>query len=262
MEKCLKAINLLGVSVHKLTMLCQVENISISIYNNKHQIFANHNLHSIYIYHHDNKMRSFYDISDYINIDGMPLVLIGRLLGHSLTRDNRMTCLNWIPLVLTDAEKRGWRIFYLGSRPGIAEQGSGVLKLKYPKLQISSFHGYFDADPGSDENQQIISKINEYRPHILMVGMGMPRQEHWIVDNLAELNANVIINVGAYIDYVAGVIPTPPRWMGRVGLEWLYRLLSEPKRLWFRYLVEPWYLAGIFLQDIIRLLFNKKERNV
>lgn len=257
MEKDIPAIKMLGVTVHKLTIPGQIEHICDSICNSKHRIFANHNLHSIYIYHHDTKMRSFYDISDYINIDGMSLVLVGRLLGHALTHVNRMTCIDWIPPVLSKAVLEGWRIFYLGSKPGIAEQGAEVLKSKYPKLQIATFHGYFDASPQSDENQQVVAMINAYRPHILMVGMGMPRQEHWIADNTAHLNTNAIINVGAYIDYVAGAIPTPPRWMGRVGIEWLYRLLSEPKRLWRRYLVEPWYLAGIFIQDVIRRLFFK-----
>ena len=261
MTKSLKSINLLGVSVHKITMPRLVENIFLSIYNDKKQIFANHNLHSIYLYHRNKKMRSFYENSECIYMDGMSLVFIGRLLGHSLTRDNRMTSLDWVPLLLKDAEKEGWRIFYLGSKPGIAEQGAELWKVKYPKLQISTFHGYFDANSGSDENKKIISLINVFEPNILMVGMGMPRQESWIVENLAQLNANVIINIGAYIDYVTGVTPVPPRWMGRVGLEWTYRLLSEPKRLWRRYLIEPWYLIGIFLKDVIRQLLKKTQND-
>ena len=78
----------------------------------------------------------------------------------------------------------------------------------------------------------------------------MPRQEHWILENLEYINTNAILTSGACIDYVAGAIPTPPRWMGRVGLEWLYRLLSEPKRLWNRYLLEPQFVVKLLFQEM------------
>jgi N-acetylglucosaminyldiphosphoundecaprenol N-acetyl-beta-D-mannosaminyltransferase len=81
--------------------------------------------------------------------------------------------------------------------------------------------------------------------------MGMPRQEHWIVDHLDKLSVNVILNGGAALDYFAGVIPTPPRWAGRLGLEWLFRLMAEPRRLWFRYLVEPWFIAYRLVIDMV-----------
>jgi len=81
--------------------------------------------------------------------------------------------------------------------------------------------------------------------------MGMPLQENWILDNLPDLEADVILPSGACFDYLAGEIPIPPRWMGRVGLEWLYRLGSEPRRLWRRYLVEPWFVAGLALKEFV-----------
>lgn len=90
-----------------------------------------------------------------------------------------------------------------------------------------------------------------------MVGMGMPRQEHWVVEYHERIEANVIWLVGACFDYVAGAIPTPPRWMGRVGLEWLYRLYSEPQRLASRYLLEPWSLVPLMISDLWRHLFDK-----
>jgi N-acetylglucosaminyldiphosphoundecaprenol N-acetyl-beta-D-mannosaminyltransferase len=84
------------------------------------------------------------------------------------------------------------------------------------------------------------------------VGMGMPRQEHWIMDNLHRLHSMVVLPCGASIDYVCGEIPTPPRWAGRWGLEWLCRLLAEPRRLWKRYLIEPWFLGQLFLVHWVR----------
>ncbi|MEM7590395.1 MAG: WecB/TagA/CpsF family glycosyltransferase [Cyanobacteria bacterium P01_A01_bin.83] len=91
--------------------------------------------------------------------------------------------------------------------------------------------------------------IGNHNLNILMVGMGMPRQEKWILDNIEDIEANIILPSGACADYVADETPTPPRWMGQVGLEWLYRLVIDPKRLWRRYLVEPWFLAKLFLKE-------------
>lgn len=252
-------MKILGITVQKFTIPVLLEQISDFIQNNKHAIVANHNMHSMYIYHHDAKMRSFYARSNHIFIDGMPLVFIGRLLGHSITRDNRTAVLDWMPQLLQKSAREGWRIFYLGSKPGIAEKGATILKSKYTGLQMNTFHGYFDANPQSDENQRVVSMINAYRPHIVLVGMGMPRQEEWIDDNFDIIKTNVIFNVGAYIDYAAGAIPTPPRWVGRVGFEWLYRLLSEPKRLWRRYLVEPWFIVWLLIRDITKQAVDKKQ---
>lgn len=105
----------------------------------------------------------------------------------------------------------------------------------------------------SQQNLETLAAINAYQPHVLMVGMGMPRQEYWILDNIEHIHTNAILTAGACMDYLAGAIPTPPRWMGKMGLEWLYRLLSEPKRLWRRYLVEPWFVAGLFLREILNV---------
>lgn len=189
----------------------------------------------------------------------MPLVFMGKLLGYPLRRENRMTHLDWVPPILAQAAQKGWRVFYLGTKPGIAEQGAQVWRSKIPKLEIATHHGYFDISHESFENKQVIAAINAYQPQILMVGMGMPRQEHWIVDNLQQLDVNVIINVGALIDLVAGVIPTPPRWIGRLGFEWLYRLVSNPRYLGRRYLLEPWFLIWIITVNSVKHLRTKEK---
>jgi N-acetylglucosaminyldiphosphoundecaprenol N-acetyl-beta-D-mannosaminyltransferase len=110
---------------------------------------------------------------------------------------------------------------------------------------MDASHGYFD--PGGEENERVLRAIEAFAPDVLLVGMGMPRQEHWIMDNLDRLGSTVLLPCGASIDYVAGEIPTPPRWAGRWGLEWLYRLLAEPGRLWKRYLIEPWFLGYLLV---------------
>ena len=249
----MKQIALLGVEVSPLTIPDLNNLIAKSIVEKGRGIIANHNLHSIYIYHRDPKMREFYAKAKAIHIDGMPLVFWGKALGHSLKHAHRVAHLDWLPSLLTRAAQEEWRVFYLGGKLGVADRAIEKLLSLYPNLQIRSHHGYFSAD----ENKQILDEITRYHPHILMVGMGMPLQEHWVLENLEYINANVILNSGALFDYIAGAIPTPPRWLGKVGLEWLYRLFSEPKRLWRRYLVEPLFLLNPAIRDVISLIKRK-----
>ena len=214
-------------------------------------IIANHNLNSLYIYHHKPEMRAFYNKADYIHIDGMALVLLGKFLGIPCQRKHRVTYADWVWSLMEKAAGQNWRILYLGSKPGVAAKGAKVLQNKYPNLHIDTIHGYFNHSSSSPDNQAVLEKINACQPHVLMVGMGMPRQEQWILENIDNINTNVILSSGACIDYVAGVVKTPPRWMGKFGIEWLYRLICEPRRLWKRYLIEPWFIAGLFFKEFL-----------
>jgi N-acetylglucosaminyldiphosphoundecaprenol N-acetyl-beta-D-mannosaminyltransferase len=241
----------LGVQIDALSIPELNSLIAKSVEQGRKWIIANHNLHSLYLYHHDPKMRAFYTKAEYTHIDGMPLVIFGKLLGYPLQRNQRVTYVDWVYPLMAEAASQGWRIFYLGSKPGVAEKGAKILRDRFPGLQIVCAHGYIDARKDSQENLAVLSAIASYQPHILMVGMGMPRQEYWISENLEDIHANSILTSGACIDYIAGAVPTPPRWMGRFGLEWLYRLVTEPKRLWRRYLLEPWFVATLFLREIM-----------
>lgn len=257
-KKEFERYRLLGISTNALSILDLNQLIASAVNEGKKWIIANHNLHSIYIYHHDLEMRAFYAQADHIHIDGMPLILVGRLLGYPFVREQRVTYADWIWPLASDAAKYSWRIFYLGSQPGIAAEGARILRQKYPGLQIATAHGYFNKED-SKENQVVLDTINAYKPNVLMVGMSMPRQEHWILENLNSLQVNTILTSGACLDYVAGAVPTPPRWMGKLGLEWCYRLFTDPKHVWRRYLVEPWFVLYLFLKDLLLIRPHKKQ---
>ncbi|BAU10252.1 glycosyl transferase WecB/TagA/CpsF [Leptolyngbya sp. NIES-3755] len=245
---------ILGARVHALTMNDLNDLIAQSIKARQRWIIAHHNLHSLYLIQRDRKMRQFYRSATYTHIDGMAVVLLGRLLKFPLQRSHRTTYADWLPVLMQKCMQHQWNVFYLGSKPGIAERGCQVLRQQFPGLRISAIDGYFDARSDSSDNREIIAKINAHQPDILMVGMGMPRQEHWIIDNVEQLNVRTILPCGAAIDYIAGAIPVPPRWAGQCGLEWLFRLIAEPKRLWRRYLVEPLFLGKL----IVAQQFNRQ----
>jgi N-acetylglucosaminyldiphosphoundecaprenol N-acetyl-beta-D-mannosaminyltransferase len=243
-------VSLLGLRVHTLSDSDVVTLVTSAIRQGAHYVLGHHNSHSAYLWDRDPQMREFHARADYVLIDGMSLILLGRVAGLPLKREHRATSLDFMPLLLPEVQREGWRIYYLGSRSGVAEKGAAVLREQYPGLQIRTHHGYFSPARSSEENRAVLNDIKDYEPHILLVGMGMPRQERWILENRAELTANVIAPCGAHMDYVAGEIPTAPRWLALIYLEWLYRLLAEPKRLAYRYLVEPW--------SMMQLLFRGK----
>lgn len=244
----MERLTLLGAEVDPLTMNQLHALIDEAVMRNKQVVIANHNLHSLYLYHTDSEMRAFYTMAEIIHIDGMPLVLWLKLKGHRLSSEHRVTYVDWIRPLMREAAAKEWRVFYLGGKPGVAQKAAEVLKAEIPGLQIEVHHGYFDME--GKENEHILQIINAFHPHLLLVGMGMPRQEKWVLRNRTRLRANAILTAGACFDYVAGAIPTPPRWMGQVGLEWLYRLISEPRRLWRRYLLEPLALIPYFWRDL------------
>lgn len=242
-------LKLLGVELDRLTVADLNQCIAEAIAQGEQRIMANHNLHSVYLYHRNPRMRAFFARARVVHIDGMPLVYWARILGYAVRATERVTYLDWVHPLMAAAQVHGWRVFYLGGRPGVAARAAERLRHQYPGLTLEVRHGYFSRE----ENESVLQQLTEFRPNVLMVGMGMPRQEIWVLENLDRIQANAILTAGACFDYLAGAVPTPPRWMGRAGLEWLYRLLSEPRRLWRRYLVEPWALAPLFVKDLRRL---------
>jgi N-acetylglucosaminyldiphosphoundecaprenol N-acetyl-beta-D-mannosaminyltransferase len=255
----MRRISLFGVEVDQITLPELHAVIAHWIEGGHRGIIANHNLHSVYLYHRDERMRAFYATAEVIFIDGMPLVYWGRFLGKGLDRVHRITYVDWIRPLLAYASSQGWRVFYLGGKPGVAEKAARILRQEFPTLILATHHGYFDMY--GEENKRVLEVINAFKPHLLLVGMGMPRQEHWVLENHERVFANVILTAGACFDYIAGAIPTPPRWAGQLGLEWLFRLLAEPRRLWRRYLVEPWTLLPCLWRDVLTRVGGGKSES-
>jgi N-acetylglucosaminyldiphosphoundecaprenol N-acetyl-beta-D-mannosaminyltransferase len=241
----------LGISVQHLTI--DELNITVEeiVKRGKHAVIANHNLHSLYLCNADPTLRRFYDNATFTHADGMGIILLSRLFGYHMSSAHRTTYADWMPLLMAMAARNQWRVFYLGSKPDVIEKGAAILRETYFGLMLQTHHGYFDSYSNSAENQNLIERINAFRPHLMLVGMGMPRQEHWIDRYSTDLDCNVILPAGAAMDYVAGAVPTPPRWAGRLALEWVFRLAAEPRRLSYRYLIEPWLVARMVVRHFV-----------
>jgi N-acetylglucosaminyldiphosphoundecaprenol N-acetyl-beta-D-mannosaminyltransferase len=182
--------------------------------------------------------------------DGFGVKLAAGILGMGAIE--RFTPPDWFPRLAELCVREGFRLYLLGAQPGTAHQAAASLSQRHPGLNIvGTGHGYFDKRVGSPENQAVLENIRAAKPHILIVGFGMPAQERWISENWDDLTANVILPVGAAIDYLAGSIPRAPAWMTGHGLEWLGRLVIEPRRLWKRYLVgNPLFFWRVFKQRL------------
>jgi N-acetylglucosaminyldiphosphoundecaprenol N-acetyl-beta-D-mannosaminyltransferase len=259
--KSTDTVSFLGLTLQPRSLPQMSELVEQGIRERRKWIISCHNLHSVYLLHKVAKVREFYARAHWTYLDGMPLVALGRLYGYPLQRDQRVTNTDWFAPLMKLAAGKGWRVFNLGSPKHVADKAAEELRRLYPELQFEAQDGYFDASQDSAENEALVERINAYRPDLLMVGMGMPRQELWTQENYARLDAYVILSSnGAALDYFAGAVPTPPRWSGRLGLEWFFRLVNEPRRLYSRYLIEPWYVLLLLLLDYPRSRHGVKLR--
>ena len=197
---------------------------------------------------------SYYKIlrrADYIFPDGIGINIAAKMLHNPLLENLNGT--DMLPFLCENAVKNNFKLFLLGAKPGIAKKAKQNLERKYPGLQISgSKHGYFKPE----QLDEVIKKINSTRTDILLVAMGVPRQEKWIEQNLAKLDVKLAMGVGGLLDFYSGNIKRAPRWMREVGLEWLYRLFQEPGRMWKRYIIGN----PVFLMRIIKWKLAKQNR--
>ncbi len=223
-------------------------------------LIANHNLHSLYLVRRDPEMAVLYARADLIQVDSRPAIAWGRLLGLPMRAAHRCTYLDWREAFWRLAGENGWRVFYLGGAAGVAAEAARRLGKRRPGLEIAVHDGFFDRGAGSAEDAAVVAQINAFAPQVLLVGMGMPLQEAWIARHYDQLNAAAVLPVGAAFDYEAGVQKAAPRVLGRMGLEWLYRLAADPPRLFHRYLIEPWSLLGPAAGDLARYRFGGGRR--
>ena len=213
-------------------------------------VIANHNAHSLYLVRRDERLKAFFEGADLVQVDSMPVILWSLLLGRRSRRFHRSTYLDWRDSFWKLAEGEGWKVFFVGGAPGVAETAAARIRKAYPGVTLGVQDGYFDTTPGSAANGAAVDAVNAFQPDVLMVGMGMPRQELWIAQNRAALKPCAMLPVGGAFDYEAGVQAEAPRWMGRIGMEWAFRLAHDPKRLFARYCIEPWSLVGALMGDL------------
>jgi N-acetylglucosaminyldiphosphoundecaprenol N-acetyl-beta-D-mannosaminyltransferase len=245
-------VELLGGAVDLVNQDEVMDFIAGAVATGRKAIVGNQNLHSLYLCRKDPTMSAFFAAADLIEIDSMPLLFWGRLLGLNLSRAHRCTYLDWRDSFWRLASERKWRVFCLGAAAEANAEALVRLKREWPGVRLDGHDGYFDHSARSNANAAVLEKINRFGPDVLLVGMGMPLQETWICENYDALTSGVMLSVGAAFDYEAGAQRAAPRIYGDLGFEWLYRLAHEPRRLFHRYMIEPWSLVGLAARDLGR----------
>ncbi len=241
-------INILGVWVDALTV-DELHGELVSIIDRHDCIqVLNVNVNCLNLAYERPWLRDLLNSAEVVFCDGDGVRLGARLLGRRLP--SRITYADWLWELAQFSEPRGYSFFFLGARPGVADRAAARLQARFPNLQIvGTHHGFFDKAVDSLENEDVIRQINGVRPNILVLGFGMPLQERWLLENWDRVEANIVLTGGAVFDYISGELQRAPSWMTDHGLEWLGRLIIEPRRLWKRYLIgNPVFLYRVLKQ--------------
>jgi N-acetylglucosaminyldiphosphoundecaprenol N-acetyl-beta-D-mannosaminyltransferase len=180
--------------------------------------------------------------------DSVPLVWASRLLGQPLRA--RVAGADLVPALCEMAAVRGHTVFLFGGRRDVAGQAAQRLAARFPRLRVAgTYTPPEEFEPAGPSAEAAVRAVNLARPALLFVGLGTPKQELWVNRYWDRLEATVVVCCGAAIDYAAGVQVRAPGWMQRAGLEWVWRLGHEPRRLWKRYLVRDAAFVGILLKE-------------
>jgi len=199
----------------------------------------------------DSEFRDVYKNADLILADGMPIVWLSHLGSAPLKE--RVAGSDLLYALAKESSKSGLRLFFLGGKPSAAEKSARILQKMYPGAQVS---GYYCPAPDVldtlEEDLRICHMIEEAKTDVVLVGFGAPKQEIWINKHRLALKASVAIGVGGAFDMASGIVKRAPSWMQHCGMEWSYRLIQEPKRLWKRYLGCDLPFLGRLLLEALR----------
>lgn len=242
-------IKFLNTEVDNLTMDEAVQRIEQLILSKKPSYVVTPNVDHIVKLEEDEEFQNVYKEADLILTDGMPLIWISNFKETKIKE--KVSGSDLFPKVCDLAAKKGYKVFLLGAAEGVAEKAAENLKNKYKGLNVvGTYSPSYGFEKKEDEIKQIIEMINEVKPDILAVGLGAPKQEKFLYNYRNKLNVPLSLAIGASIDFEAGNIERAPIWMQKIGLEWFYRLIKEPKRMFKRYIIEDIKIFKITLKYI------------
>jgi N-acetylglucosaminyldiphosphoundecaprenol N-acetyl-beta-D-mannosaminyltransferase len=246
--KPIERVNVLGVGVSAVDMDQALAQIDQWIATGERHYVCLGTVHGIMTCRRSEEQRRIFNAAGMVTPDGMPLVWLGRA-GHP-----HVTRVYGPDLMLASFARSaasGQRHFLYGGGPGVGEKLAARLRDHYPGAKVAGTREPPFAPIEELATPAEAARVNAARPDVVWVGIGSPKQEQWMARMRPLLEAPVLIGVGAAFDFHSGTVPQAPLWMQRRGLEWLFRLGSDPRRLWRRYLIDnPWFLWSIALQRL------------
>ncbi len=246
-----KKVTLFGIDIYGFTMSEMVKIIDDSIKNNKKLYQEDINAAKVVFYHKNKFIKKSIDMSDYRCADGQSIVFASKIFGKILPE--RIAGIDLMQNLIALSDSKKYKIFLLGSKETIIKALVKKIRNKYGEDIIVGYrNGYFN----KDEEQNIIHKINSSGAHMLFIGIGSPYKEEFISRNLNEINVPFIMGVGGSFDVLSGHIKRAPLWMQKYGLEWFYRFLKEPKRMFRKaFIINLKFIYMVFEE---KLKINKR----
>lgn len=234
-------VNVLGIPVDSISMESAVAKIEAFIQEASPHLIATANAEMVMLAQQDNELMDILQHASLVVPDGAGVVWAARYQGNEVRE--RVAGFDLTQRLLAEAAIKGYRVYFFGAGPGIAEQAKQTAEACYPGIHIvKTRDGYFtEADEA-----EIIEDIVSMQPHILLAALGVPKQEKWLMRNLNKLQVPVAIGVGGTLDVMAGTVKRAPLWMQQANLEWLYRLLKQPQRA-IRMLALPRFVLKVIM---------------
>lgn len=240
-------VNVLGVGVSAIDMAMALDRIDDWIKARERRYVCVCPVHSIMECRRSPALKSIFNAAGMVTPDGMPVVWVAHMKGFG--RVGRVYGPDLMLAELNHSQSAGHRHFFYGGAAGVAQKLAGAMRERFPRVEIAGVHEPPFAGLDDLTTSQTAELINAARADIVWVGMSSPKQDMWMARMRPMLDAPVLIAVGAAFDFLSGTVRQAPRWMQRSGLEWLYRLGTDPGRLWKRYLVDnPWFVWEVALQ--------------
>ena len=235
----------LNTYIDNVTMDEAVNRIDKLVQAKKPSYVVTPNVDHIVKIENDKEFAQIYEEADLIVADGMPLLWMAKRMGTPLKE--KVSGSDLFPRVCEMAAKKGYKMYFLGAAEGVAAKAAENLKAKYPGLQVvGTYSPSYGFEQKEDEMKEIERMLKEAAPDILIVCLGCPKQEKFAYKYGRNYGIPVSLGLGASIDFEAGKVKRCPAWMARCGLEWIYRLMKEPKRMYKRYLVDDRKIFGIY----------------
>ncbi len=235
----MERLEILGIGIDKVNSQQAMDRIGEFIASGESHQIVTANAEIIYQASKNEKMKNVINNAQMVTADGSGVVWASRQLGEPL--EQRVTGIDLVNSICEKSAEDKWKIYILGSAPGVAATAAMNIRDKFPGCNIvGTHHGYFNAK----EEKQILAELKQLKPDVLFVALGAPKQEYWIADHLADLGIPVGMGIGGSMDVLSGNVKRAPKWMQKMSLEWLYRVLIQPTRF-KRILALPKFMLAV-----------------
>lgn len=242
---------ILGVRVHALQIPDVVARMQSWIKRRSSHFIALAGMHGVTEAQEAPDFKVVLNSADLVVPDGMPLVWLARIRGYPLRR--RVYGPELMLTFCDQTASKGYRHFFYGGAAGVADRLAAMLQSRFPGLQVVGTYTPPFRPLTPEEDQEVVRLINQASPDLLWVGLSTPKQERWMYEHRERLNVPVMVGVGAAFDFHTGRVKQAPVWMREHGLEWFWRLVQEPRRLWRRYLVQGSKFVALVTLELLRL---------